>query len=66
MPPTDINWIQWTLVILCQLEAKINERELSGSPVILGFRVKAQIRNLQDHSPTLWRLHLLNQNTVER
>ena len=53
MPPTDINWIQSTLVILCRLEAKINERELSGSPVILGFRVKAQTRNLQDHSPTL-------------
>ena len=43
--------IQSTPIISCQLGAKICE-QLSGSPV------KAQIRDLQDHSPTLWRLHL--------
>ena len=56
--------LQSTPVISCQLGAKIRERELSGSPVISRFRVKAQTRDFQDQSPTLWRLHLLNPNSM--
>ena len=56
--------IQSTPAISRQLEAKICERELSGSPVISHFRVKAQTCDLQDHSPTLWCLHLLNPNSM--
>ena len=52
--------IQSTPVISRQLGAKIREHELSGSPVI----AKAQTRNFQDQSPTLWRLHLLNPNSM--
>ena len=55
-------YVQSTPVISCQLGAKIRERELSGSPVISRFRAKAQTRDLRDHSPTFWRLHLLNLN----
>ena len=39
-------------------------KELSGSPVILRFRAKAQAHVLQDHSPTLWRLPPLNPNSM--
>ena len=46
------------------MEAKIRERELGGSPVISRFRAKAQTRDLRDHSPTFWRLHLLNPNSM--
>ena len=56
--------VQLTPLISRQLGAKICERELSSSPVISRFREKAQIRDLQDHSPTLWRLHLLNPNSM--
>ena len=56
--------LQSTPVILRQLGAKIRECELSGSPVILSFRLKAQTRDFQDQSPTLWRLHLLNPNNM--
>ena len=47
-----------------QLGTKIRERELSGSPVISRFRAKAQTRDFQDQSPILWRLHLLNPNSM--
>ena len=43
--------IQSTPVISRQLGAQIRERELSGSPKL-------------DHSPTFWRLHLLNPNSM--
>ena len=43
--------------------AKIRERELRGSPVISRFR-EAQTRDFQDQSPTLWRLYLLNPNSM--
>ena len=56
--------VQSTPVISRQLGAKIRERELSGSPVISRFRVKAQTRDFHDQSPTLWRLHLLNPNSM--
>ena len=56
--------IQSTPVISRQLGAKIRERELSGSPVISRFRARAQTRDLQDQIPTLWRLHLLNPNSM--
>ena len=56
--------LQSTPVISRQLGAKIRERELSGSPVISRFRAKAQTRDFQDQSPTLWRLHLLNPNSM--
>ena len=56
--------IQSTPVISRQLGAKIRERELSGSPFISRFRAKAQTRDFQDQSPTLWRLHLLNPNSM--
>ena len=58
------NIIQSTPVISRQLGAKIRERELSGSPVISRFRAKVQTRDFQDQSPTLWRLHLLNVNSM--
>ena len=50
--------IQSTLVISRQLGAKIRERELSGSPVILRFRAKATIHDLLDYRPTFssWQL----------
>ena len=56
--------VQSTPVISRQLGAKIRERELSGSPVISHFRGRAQTRDFQDQSPTLWRLHLLNPNSM--
>ena len=56
--------IQSTPVISRQLGAKIHKRELSGSPVISRFRAKTQTRDLRDHSPTFWRLHLLNPNNM--
>ena len=56
--------IQSTHVISRQLGAKIRERELSGSPVISHFCAKVQTRDFQDQSPTLWRLHLLNPNSM--
>ena len=56
--------VQSTPVISRQLGAKIRERELSGSPVISRFLAKAQTRDFQDQSPTLWRLHLLNPNST--
>ena len=56
--------VQSTPVISRQLGANIRERELSGSPVISRFRAKAQTRDLHDHSPTFWRLHLLNPNSM--
>ena len=72
MPPTktkqflktNVMQVQSTPVISRQLGAKIHERQLSGSPVISHFRAKAQTRDLQDHSSTLWRLHLLNPNSL--
>ena len=57
--------VQSTPVISRQLGDKISERELSGSPVISRFRAKAQPRDLQDHSPTLWRMHPLNPNNID-
>ena len=56
--------IQSTPVISHQLGAKIRERELSGSPVISRESARAQTRDFQDLSPTLWRLHLLNPNSM--
>ena len=56
--------IQSTPVISRQLGAKIRERELSGSPVISRFPAKAQTRDFQDQSPTLWHLHLSNPNSM--
>ena len=56
--------IQSTPVISRQLAAKILERELSGSPVISRIRAKAQTRDLRYHSPTFWRLHLSNPNSM--
>ena len=56
--------LQSTPVISRQLGAKIRERELSGSPVISRFHAKAQTSDFQDQSPTLWRLHLLNPNSM--
>ena len=57
-------WLQSTPVISRQLGAKIRKHELSGSPVISRFRAKAQTRDLCVHSPTFWRLHLLNPNSM--
>ena len=57
-------WVQSIPVISRQLGAKIGERELSGSPVISRESAKAQTRDFQDQSPTLWRLHLLNPNSM--
>ena len=62
----DFDLVQTTPVISRQLGAKIRERELSGSPIISRFRAKAQTRDFQDQSPTLWRLHLLNPNSMLR
>ena len=56
--------VQSTPFISRELGAKIRERKLSGSLVISRFRAKAQTRDLKDHSPTLWRLHLLNPNSM--
>ena len=56
--------IQSTPVTSRQLGAKIREHELSGSLVISLFRAKAQTRDFQDQSPTLWRLHVLNPNSM--
>ena len=56
--------LQSTPVISRQLGAKIRKCELSGSPVISRFHAKAQTRDFQDQSPTLWRLHLLNPNSM--
>ena len=56
--------VQLTPVISRQSGAKIRERELIGSPVISRFRAKAQNRDLRNHSPTFWRLHLLNPNRL--
>ena len=50
-----VSAVQLTPVISRQLGAKICERELS---------VKAKTRDFQDQSPTLWRLHLLNPNSM--
>ena len=59
--------IQSTTVISRQLGSKIRERELSGSTVISRFRTKAQTREFQDQSPTLWHLHILKpKQYVER
>ena len=41
--------VQSTPLILRLLEAKIRERKLSGSPVILRFRAKAKTQDLQSH-----------------
>ena len=49
---------------LAPVGSQIRERKLSGSPVISRFHAKAETRNLQDHSPTLWHLHLLNANSM--
>ena len=68
--PTLLEVIKWvskvqsTPVISCQLGTKIRERELSGSPVISRESAKAQTRDFQDQSHTLWRLHLLNTNSM--
>ena len=53
--------IQSTPVISHQLGAKIRERELSGSPIISRWPKLAASRI---KSPTLWRLHLLNPNSM--
>ena len=50
--------VQSTNVISRQLGAKIREHELSGSPVISRFRVRATIRDLLDYRPTFWRWRL--------
>ena len=57
-------FVQSTPVISRELGAKIRVRELSGSPIISSFRAKAQTRDLKDHRPTLWHLHLLNPNSM--
>ena len=59
-----ISIYSWHPLSRASLGAKIRERELSASPVITRFRAKAQTHDLQDHSPTLWRLHLLNPNSM--
>ena len=67
LKPLD-GFIQSTPVISRQLEAKIREHQLSGSPFISRYRTKAQTRDLQarSQSHTMTSASLKPQKYVER
>ena len=49
---------------LCRYYSRLPLSRASWEPKFVSFHAKAQTRDLQDHSPTLWRLHLLNPNSM--